>query len=169
MGKCFGLPRLMLKVFEKRFGPRAFWFSQTKFYWIFWVEEPIMKNNAANINWFAGTACGESAQPWAVKILFYSPSFFATDLVPTSTRSFAQKPHWIKRIFSAPDGNIYLFTNYLLKCSFARMPTKHGLIIYGISKIYAEIFFMPRAVPHTQGQCHVYILGCLKIISCSMA
>ena len=40
-------------------------------------------------------------------MLFYSPRFSATDLVPTGTRSSARKPWWIKRIFQPPSG-IYI-------------------------------------------------------------
>ena len=38
---------------------------------------------------------------------FYLPRFFATDLVPTGTRSFAKKNSVNKKYFPAPGGNIY--------------------------------------------------------------
>ena len=45
--------------------------------------------------------------PLGLANAFYLPRFFATDLVPTGTRSFAKKTSVNKKHFPAPGGNIY--------------------------------------------------------------
>ena len=50
--------------------------------------------------------------PLGLANAFYLPPSFATDLVPTGTRSFAKKTSVNKKHFPAPGGNIYY--QYLL-------------------------------------------------------
>ena len=45
--------------------------------------------------------------PLGLANAFYLPRFFATDLVPTGTRSFDKKTSVNKKHFPAPGGNIY--------------------------------------------------------------
>ena len=49
--------------------------------------------------------------PLGLANAFYLPRFFATDLVPTGTRSFAKKTSVNKKHFPAPGGNIYSHRN----------------------------------------------------------